>query len=249
MIELDPDAKELIGRARDGEGPSEAERSRLRAAVTARIGAGVVLASAGATSAAGNASAAIGTAATLAAKVLAASVLVCGLGAAGYVALSSPRPPPARDSRESGPVAIEHAPPVSREDRPRPPASASPSPPSSPPPPAAPEAAPRAVALSPLEAETRALGGALTDLREGRAASALSALDAQRARFPDGALREERAEARIKALCALGRTEEARDNAARFFVEYPRSLLAGRVRASCGGGPDANAANGANQPL
>ena len=107
MIELDPEARELIGRAREGEGPSEVERARLRAGVAARIGAGALLASAGATSAAGSASAAIGWAAVpLAAKVLAAGVLACGFGAAGYLVLSSPRAAPVR---EKAPVAIEPA--------------------------------------------------------------------------------------------------------------------------------------------
>jgi hypothetical protein len=66
---------------------------------------------------------------------------------------------------------------------------------------------------------------------------ALAAINAQDARFPDGALREERAEARIVALCALGRVEEARAKASLFLQEHPRSLLASRVRASCGGTP------------
>jgi hypothetical protein len=243
MTELDPEARELIGLAREGEGPSEVERARLRTAVAARIGAGVVLASAGATSAAGNASAAIGMASfPLAAKVLAAGVLACGFGAAGYLALSSPRPAP---THERAPVAIERAAAPPSPDPPRPPVSTS----LARLPVAPPDVAPRAVAPSPLEAETRALGLALADLREGRASSALSALDAQRARFPNGALVEERAEARIKALCALGRAEEARDNAARFLVEYPRSLLAGRVRASCGGIDAGSGPNRRNQSL
>jgi hypothetical protein len=86
-----------------------------------------------------------------------------------------------------------------------------------------------------IEAETRALRSALADLRDGRADRALASLDAQIARFPEGVLAEERSEARIMALCAVDRTGEAREAAARFLAEYPRSVLAGRVRASCAG--------------
>ncbi len=86
-----------------------------------------------------------------------------------------------------------------------------------------------------IEGETRALRAAMADLRDGHADRALASLDAQMARFPSGVLVEERTEARIIALCALGRTEEARGVAAHFLADYPRSVLAGRVRASCGG--------------
>jgi hypothetical protein len=85
-----------------------------------------------------------------------------------------------------------------------------------------------------LDEETRALRSAIADLRDGQLDRALMAIDAQDDRFPRGALAEERAEARIAVLCALGRNDEARVDAARFLGAYPRSLLAGRVRASCG---------------
>ncbi len=86
-----------------------------------------------------------------------------------------------------------------------------------------------------LEAETRSLRDALASLRDGQAERALAALDDQNVLFAHGALGEEREATRIDALCALGRTDEARAAATRFLDEHPRSLLATRVRASCGG--------------
>ena len=86
-----------------------------------------------------------------------------------------------------------------------------------------------------FEAETHGLREALADLRDGRPERAIAGLDAEDARFGHGALGEERAEARIAALCALGRIDDARASASRFLQDHPRSLLAGRVRASCGG--------------
>jgi hypothetical protein len=231
MTELDPRARELIGLARESEGPSESDRSRLRAAVATRLG--VVLASAGATATAGTASAApvIGTSVGAAiSKIVVAGALLCAVGAGGYAALSSPAPASRPQEKTAAAMArVAPAPEIASVPSPRTSASAAL------PPAAPPKTAPSGVVVSPIEAETRALGLALTDLRNGNAERALSALDAQLTRFPDGALAEERAEARIMALCSLGRTEEARDNAARFFVEHPRSVLAGRVRASCGG--------------
>ena len=85
-----------------------------------------------------------------------------------------------------------------------------------------------------FEDETQALRDALSGLRGGQPQSALAALDAQDARFPHGVLGEERAVARIEALCALGRTGEASTRASRFLAQHPGSLQAARVRASCG---------------
>jgi hypothetical protein len=86
---------------------------------------------------------------------------------------------------------------------------------------------------STLEAETRLLREAEVSLRAGDAQRALALLDEHAARFAGGILQEERAAERILALCALGRTGEARAEVDRFLLERPRSPLADRVRASC----------------
>ena len=81
--------------------------------------------------------------------------------------------------------------------------------------------------------ETRGLGEAHSALQSGDAERALSLLDQQSAAHAQGELREERAAARVVALCKLGRTTEARAVAESFLRENPRSLLADRVRAAC----------------
>jgi hypothetical protein len=91
-------------------------------------------------------------------------------------------------------------------------------------------------AVDPLVAETRGLGEAHGALKDGDPARALALLDAQGATYADGQLREERAAARVLALCKLGRADEARALAARFLAENPRSLLADRVRSACAAG-------------
>jgi hypothetical protein len=63
---------------------------------------------------------------------------------------------------------------------------------------------------------------------------ALRALEAHRARFPEGALAPERAAARALALCAApGREDEARRVARAYIDAHGRSPLAARVRAAC----------------
>ncbi|HEX7666066.1 MAG TPA: hypothetical protein VF407_16175 [Polyangiaceae bacterium] len=62
---------------------------------------------------------------------------------------------------------------------------------------------------------------------------ALSLLDEQTRTFPNGTFVEEREAARVLALCAAGREDEARAKADAFVVAYPRSLQASRLRAAC----------------
>jgi hypothetical protein len=94
-----------------------------------------------------------------------------------------------------------------------------------------------------LDSETRLLRDASFELRAGRPERALALLDKHERSFSGGALVEERRVERILALCALGRAAEAQAEGASFLRERPRSLLADRVRASCGGG----APEGANE--
>ena len=116
-----------------------------------------------------------------------------------------------------------------------PPRAAEPTTEPEPAPPAPPAAAAPAApaAVDPLEAETRGLGAAHGALKDGDPAKALALLDAQSTAYADGQLREERAAARILALCKLGRADEARALAARFLADNPRSPLADRVRGAC----------------
>lgn len=84
-----------------------------------------------------------------------------------------------------------------------------------------------------LQAETRDLRQAQRALRSGHPAEALTLLDQQDRRFPGGALAQERAAARVLALCLAGRTAEARLGAEHFEQKWPRSPLVARVQSSC----------------
>jgi hypothetical protein len=98
-------------------------------------------------------------------------------------------------------------------------------------------AAPVAAAIAapeedPLAAETRRLREAHGALQAGDAQKALALLGEQ-----GGQLGEERAAARVLALCQLGRVAESEAARAAFLREHPRSPLADRVRGGCAPAP------------
>jgi hypothetical protein len=80
----------------------------------------------------------------------------------------------------------------------------------------------------PLAAETRRLREAHGALQAGDAQKALALLGEQ-----GGQLGEERAAARVLALCQLGRIAESEAARDAFLREHPRSPLAARVRGGC----------------
>jgi hypothetical protein len=277
MTQLHRRARDLIATAADGDGPTPAERARLRASVLARVGATVVAGSAGTAAAGTKAAAAVavaakggapaaiaglttaggGSVAAVAAKVLAIAALTVGVSTGGYVVLTHkaqthPVASPSVVAQTSdltsttsrglsgGPLASDPpaasvVPVPAAQERPLL-QRAQPSTRTAPPLEAKSSTAPTSVAApEALEAETRSLRAALSALRDGQNEAALAALDLDDARYAGGALDEERAAARIDALCALGRTSQARSLAVRFLDAHPRSLLAARVQASCGG--------------
>jgi hypothetical protein len=91
-------------------------------------------------------------------------------------------------------------------------------------------AAPRTASLA---RERQLIAAANRALRDGDAAGALRLLDRHAADFDDGVLVQERATARVLALCELGRVEAARAEAASLLARWPRSPHAARIRASC----------------
>jgi hypothetical protein len=266
MTELDPGARELIDLARQEDGPTSTERSRVRAALLGRVGAAVIVASTGtaaASSTAGAASAAsttaVGALVAAAAKVVVGAVIIGAVGTGGYLLVSSDAPERPNIAARTSLAATATAGTATerRAAPPAPPARPSSSERSSavtstPPPVAAtgivvhggPLETPRsdAIAARPapssaadtLGAETRALADAMALLRDGRADRALQALAAQEVQYGGGVLGEERAAARIEALCTLGRSGEAGEAASLFLQQHPTSLQAARVRASCG---------------
>jgi outer membrane protein assembly factor BamD (BamD/ComL family) len=84
-----------------------------------------------------------------------------------------------------------------------------------------------------LREETRELRSAQQALRTGNAGLALKLLAEQDRTFNNGLLQEERAAARVLALCQTGQTDIAKVEAARFEKRWPKSALVARVRSSC----------------
>jgi hypothetical protein len=77
------------------------------------------------------------------------------------------------------------------------------------------------------------LHGARQALARGDASSALQALDAHAARYPNAMLRQEALSARALALCEAGRTAEARRTATQLARIAPRSPHLIRLADSC----------------
>ncbi|MGK3968489.1 hypothetical protein WMF38_30450 [Sorangium sp. So ce118] len=96
-----------------------------------------------------------------------------------------------------------------------------------------PGAPPGVPAEDPLVAETRRLREVHESLRRGDPERALSLLDAADAGGHE--LQEERAAARVVALCNLGKTAEGRAAMLDFLRKSPGSPYSGRVRSACEG--------------
>lgn len=88
-----------------------------------------------------------------------------------------------------------------------------------------------------LLAETQRLREAHGALRGGDPEKALALLSEDAAETEGQKLREERAAARVFALCKLGRVDEANAEASAFVAQNPRSPLADRVRKACPANP------------
>ena len=262
MTDLSPESRALLKGAREDFEASDDERARVGRALAARLGVAVGTAAATTTavsaSAAGSAAAgttgvaagagAAGSALLAGTKWLGAVLLVGGLGAGGVSAYRAARSAPSLPSTPVATAAPQlHAPsvrgPVSAPEAVTPLGDAPAEAPVSPPRRTAPlqEAPPAGRALAresapagTVAAETRLLRRAEESLRSGDAAHALALLDEHARTFPNGILTEERSAERVLTLCKLGRTSEAREEAARFLRATPESPLADSVRSSCG---------------
>jgi hypothetical protein len=250
MTGLGPDSNALLEAARNGDEPTHADRDRVRAAIELRLALG---AGAGLGAATAAKSAAAAAPAGLLAKAMVTAGIVCAVGvitwrvartpprdAAHTMSLATPIAPapieaPAHvtEALNGAPDVPAPAPSISGQRRgllssaqalPIQGAVAAPS--------------TRSVAATgDVAAEVRLLDQAHTAMRAGDAERALDLLEDHGRRYPRGALGEERDAARIAALCALGRTAEARDATDRFLRAAPQSPQAGPLRASCGGSP------------
>lgn len=250
MTGLRPESHALLDAARGGDEPTNADRERVRAALTTRL---TVAAAAGAGLGAASStksSVVAGMPGGLATTKLVIAALIGAVGVVGTIGAMRARAPmggqtPSRPassataaSLPSAPVPIDplllrlevppdpggRALPVTTSGEPS--AGAHPGTPATPVP---------AAPTSDVAAEVRLIGEAHKAIRGGDAERALLLLEEHARRFPKGALGEERDAARIAALCALGRTAEARDATDRFLRALPLSPHAGPLRASCGG--------------
>ena len=250
MSRLTPEAEELVRAGRSVLRPGDADRERVFQALQQRLDAAGV----GTEGGMAELSRAPAAAKVTLAKV--SSVLV-GLGVVGaglFLALR-PGPPANADAERPVPPAVM-APastagdaPVQPERSPADVAHAASEEPA-PAPPTRPVEAPDSRAAKPraqparrtpamarsedsLAREVALLSRAGAELHAARPAAALLALAEHERKFPSGALAEERAAARARALCALGRTKEAQAELARLERASPGSPHAVRAARAC----------------
>ena len=248
MNEMSSEARDLLRAARSFDDPSDADAQRIHASVLVKVGAAV---GAGAALTAASSSLSASPAALLGGtliKVGAAILVAGGLATGAYVALRSPSGTVAKSSvvqtpelaPASGALGSELAPSTAKE--PDPVVAAAPL--SSPakaargrPPATTPNdrAGKTPRLASDLEGEARLLEQADADLRRGDPSAALVSLAEHATKYPAGALKEEREGVRVVALCRAGRASEGKAAAERFLARSPRSALATRIRAACGG--------------
>jgi hypothetical protein len=249
MSELSFEAKALIRRVGTADGPSQADRARVRRRIVAGLaGAGATLGSG--TIASGAPAGAAGIAAVT--KVTVSSVaLWLVAGAAVGTAVSAPAVFSAVRRAEQTPApvsvaAVGNAPsaPEGALEAPRraTPVALVPEAPASPakrvmPVSVAPPRAVASVGATSLAEETRLLHAAQHELARKNTSAALALLDEHASKFPGGALAEERTAARVLALCDLGRSAEARLAADAFVRKSPQSPLVPRLRGSCASEP------------
>lgn len=237
MSRLSPEAGQLVRAGRSVLRPSDADRERVFQGLLPRVGE-----SPGTEDGTAQLSRAASAKATL---VKLSSVLV-GLGIAGGALFFALRPEPPANATAAAPAGVEPSSPADvaasepEEPEPSPPAGlgkARQSP--------TPEPRARATRRAPtpprsedsLAREVALLSRAGVELHAARPAAALEALDEHARRFPNGVLAQERAAARARALCALGRMREAQAELARLTRAAPGSPLVARAAQACASAP------------
>jgi hypothetical protein len=239
MSDLSPQARALLNSARSFDDPNDDDARRVRAVVLARVGAAVGVGMAVGATASAFSFAGVGSfLGTATGKVSAAVLLVAGLSAGTYVAV---RP---RVAARNVPVVLQQpapavgaAPVQQREARAIEAAPVAPAPDShakARPLPAAGKVAQPRRTTADLEGEVRLLEEADAELRRGDAEAAVARLAEHSARYPSGALVDEREAIRAMALCRLGKVAEGKMVADRFLSATRKSSLAARVRVACG---------------
>jgi len=218
MASLSLEAQELARATRLALKPSADDRARVFEALLLKLGGGPLGA---------------GPRAPEAARgiLVKATAVLVGLGVAGGALHLASRPepespktrviPPHQPAAASPPAPVED---LSDKTVPEPPLAEVP-----------PKRAPLRVRTTDnLAQEVAILSQASSDLHAGRPVDALKALEEHQRRFPTGALAEERTAARIRALCALGRVNEAQTDLTMLSRSIPDSPHLARARKVCG---------------
>lgn len=236
VSDLSPEARALLAAAADGDDPSPADRDRVARAIAVPLGITALVPATA--QAAGGVATGLGVA-----KVLAAGVVVLGLGGGAWVKARHHR-----SAARRAPVAAvdAHTPTAAPWVTPLPPTPPRVSPgeprrdptPTPPPPPRAARPLPRSTQTEAstggtLRDESELLAAAHRALLVGDAPVALARIADYDARFPHGALREERDLEHVLALCAAGRGAASRAAARRFVRSFPDSPSVGRAAGAC----------------
>jgi RNA polymerase sigma-70 factor, ECF subfamily len=93
--------------------------------------------------------------------------------------------------------------------------------------------APTTAPADTLVEETRLIGEARRALAKGDAREALALLDEHATKYPKGTMTVDARALRVRSLCAIGRTDDARAAATALADEYPSSPSAVGVRDAC----------------
>ncbi|HEY3494191.1 MAG TPA: hypothetical protein VGK73_05880 [Polyangiaceae bacterium] len=259
MSELSKEARGLLSRLGEADGPSSGQTARMKRNLGLALGAAGGLVVAGGATGVAKASAGLASAAGVAGGKASGTsftslLSLFALGAAAGVGVSTTTlavrhytsPPVSSVVASSLPGAGAltapnatgmTAPPdvvAPRSDEPAaaPPAPAVRSPIQGGAAPAAPSSTPVEPTLGP---ELELVIAAKRELSQGRPAQALAIVERLGVEFPNGALREERWLLRVLSLCALGQVESARAQAREFAALAPHSPLLPRLEQSCGG--------------
>lgn len=216
MATLRPKARDLIEAGRSAYRSTAEDRERVEAALRSRLGPEVLSPDGGAV-----------VSATTSWPVMAGVAIgVVALAGAVFLALRPEPTPRARTAADAAPTSTAaHAPVASLEPAARLPTG---TPPSATAPPPKPTTSPRDT-RDRLGQEVALLSRATTALLAGDAETALRLLAEHQRRFPGGALRVERIAARARALCLLGRTEEAQLDLASLAPDSPAAASARRA--------------------
>lgn len=248
MSDLTEGGKALVQAGRRADRPSDADRKRVLIALQARLGDAALLAGASEAPAAVNRAQALRTKFAKWGGWVGSAVIVAGAAwfvpQLGHHGGTAGKAAPAPSSSVASIASVESqalvpapvAAPAELVPNPNAPSEAVESARA-----AVPDAANRTPELqkSPTRArdglaeEVALLSRAETELHAGHPEKALTALAEHQRKFPRGALAEERTAARIQALCALGRTEEANAQLRKLLHISPNSALEERSRQAC----------------